>query len=227
MTTSKQAWWFGAFGLAGALLLAIGDQCLYFATVSGADFARNLRTIVATAPTARALAGAGLAPVAALLYLAGFAHVYAHIRSRQPRLAVLVGIGLALCILAGASYHVLWGARALAIKASGATPALAILEAQLRDFAANVYLIAELAGYPAVMLLGVLVVLGRSDYPRWFCMLTPAIPMLLLQFVTPWVPAPFGSLAGGSAVNLSFALFFAVSIALTGERGLKTVANEI
>jgi hypothetical protein len=212
----------GTFGLAGALLLAVGDQCLYFAAASGADFLHGLRGIVAAAPTGRVLFGAGLAPIAALLYLAGFWHVYMRLRAPHPRIAAVIAIGLALCLLAGTTYHALWGAKALAMKATlGATasaqPALAMLEAQLQAFAANVYLIAEISGYPSAVLLAIMIAAGRSDYPRWLALLTPAIPLVILQFVAPYTPAPFGSLVGGSASNLSFALFFAASIATLHE----------
>jgi hypothetical protein len=112
----------GLLGLAGALLLAVGDQCLYFAVVSGADFLHGLRGIVASAPTSRVLFGASLAPIAALLYLAGFWHVYMRLRSRHPRIAAVTAIGLALCLLAGTVYHALWGAKALRRKRRWARP---------------------------------------------------------------------------------------------------------
>lgn len=213
--------WTGIAGLAGALLLMVGDQCLYFAAVSGPEFTHGLQSIVANAPTSRVLFGAALAPFAALLYLAGFWHVHAQLRTHQPRLAAVVAIGLALCILAGTCYHALWGVKALAIQATHGTatvPALAALQIHIHDFAANVFLIAEAVGYPAAILLALLVVGGRSNYPRWFVLLTPAIPLLCLQAIGPSAPAPFGSLLNGSASNLSFALFFAGSLALTWKR---------
>lgn len=218
MQMNERIWIAGVLGLTGALLLAVGDQCLYFAAVSGADFMQGLRGIVAAAPTARVLFGAALAPIAALLYLAGFWHVYMRLRTRHPRVAAVIAIGLSLCLLAGAAYHALWGAKALSMKATlGATatvqPAMAALEAQLHAYAANVYLIAEIAGYPSAALLAITIALGHSDYPRWLALLTPAIPLVILQFIAPYTPAPFGSLVAGSASNLSFALFFAASLA--------------
>lgn len=214
--------WTGIAGLAGPLLLMVGDQCLYFAAVSGPEFTHGLRNIVATAPTSRVLFGAALAPFAALLYLAGFWHVHAQLRTRLPRLAAVVAIGLALCILAGTCYHALWGAKALAIQATygmaPAPPVLAALQIHIHDFAANVFLIAEAIGYPAATLLALLVAGGLSNYPRWFVLLTPAVPLLCLQVAGPGAPAPLGSLLNGSASNLSFALFFAGSLALTWKR---------
>lgn len=218
MTTREYIRTAGVLGLAGALLLAIGDQCLYFAAASGAEFLHGLRGIVAAAPAARVLFGASLAPIAALLYLAGVWHVYMRLRTRHPHIAALIAMGLALCLLAGTAYHALWGAKALTIKATlGATaiehPAMAVLEAQMHAYAANVYLIAEIAGYPSAVLLAIVIVLGYSDYPRWLALLTPAIPLVILQFAAPYTPAPFGSLVAGSASNLSFAMFFTASLA--------------
>lgn len=219
----------GLLGLAGALLLAAGDQCLYFAAVSGTDFLHGLRGIVAAAPTGRVLFGASLAPIAALLYLAGFWHVYTRLRTRHPRFAATIATGLALCLLTGTAYHALWGAKALTMKATlGATattqPAMVALETQLHAYAANVYLIAEIVGYPSAVLLAIMVASGRSDYPRWLALLTPAIPLVILQLVAPYTPAPFGSLVVGSASNLSFALFFAASLATLRKPMLSSVS---
>lgn len=225
MSTHERVQWAGIAGLIGALLLTIGDQCFYFAPVSGSDFLHGFHGIVASQPTARALFGATLGPFGALLYLAGFWHVYTRVRARQPRLAAILSIGLSLCVLVGASYHVLWGTKVLTIQATfDATavtrPAMAALEAHVHDFAANVFLIAEIIGYPSAGLLAILVIAGRSDYPRWFVLLTPAVPLLLLQFVGPYVPAPLGSLLNGSASNLSFALLFAGSVVTTWNRNV-------
>lgn len=215
----RRTWWLGVAGLLGALLLAVGDQCLYFAPVSGAAFNSNILAVAASAPIRRALFGAELAPIAALLYLAGFAHVCAHVRERQPLLAALIWVGLALCILAGSIYHALWGAKILVLHASALPVAgVTALYAQLHDYAAVVYWISEITGYPAILLLAIVIILRRSDYPRWFCLFLPAVPFLILQWLTPFVPAPLGSLIGGSAANLSFALFFAVSLVLTRPR---------
>ena len=211
----RHAWWLGFGGLAGALVLGIGDQCLYFATVSGTEFNAHVQEIAANTPLSRALFGAALAPFAALLYLAGFAHLCAHVRVRQPRLAGLIWIALALCILAGACYHALWGARILALKSAGLAVGAHGLPAALHEYAADIYAIVEWSGYPALALLAILIVTGRSDYPRWFCLLLPIAPMWLLQAMTTWVPAPFGSVVAGSASNLAFALCFAVSLAIT------------
>ena len=215
-----RTWWLGVAGLLGALLLAVGDQCLYFAPISGSAFNSSILAVAAGAPIARALFGAELAPIAALLYLAGFVHVYAHTRARHPLMAALIWIGLALCILAGSIYHALWGAKILVLHASTFSAAdTTALYTQLHDYAARVYWISEITGYPAIVLLAILIVSSRTDYPRWFCLFLPAVPFLLLQWLTPFVPAPLGSLVGGSAANLSFALFFAVSLVLTRFRG--------
>lgn len=220
--TARQTRWLGLAGVAGALLLMVGDQCLYFAPVGGAEFNARVLALSTAAPVARALFGAGLAPIAALLFLGGFTHVYLHVRARQPRLAALIWTGLALCILAGATYHALWGAKILVLHASTTDSIIGStgLYVQLRNYAAGVYSIAEITGYPAIALLALLIVTGRTDYPRWFCMLLPVVPLLLLQWITPSVPAPLGSLVGGSAANIAFTLFFAFSVALTSARAV-------
>lgn len=223
MDSHERIRWAGIAGLAGALLLTVGDQCFYFAAVDGADSIRHFRDIIVSAPAGRALFGAELGPFGALLYLIGFWHVYKRMDARHPRLAAVACFGLSLCVLAGASYHVLWGTKVLTIQAtSGASvaarPALALLEAQVHAYSANVFLIAEIVGYPSAILLAALVVGGRTSYPRWFVLLTPAVPLLILQLAGPHAPSPFGTLLNGSASNLSFALFFAASLATMHKR---------
>jgi hypothetical protein len=230
MNVSRQRWWAGLLGLAGAILLALGDQGLYFAPVSGSDFVAHLRDIVAAAPTDRILLGATVGPLAVLLYLFGFWHVYMNIRERQPSVAGAVAVGLVLSYLAGGSYHVFWAAKALAIQAAVHAdapyrPALALLDQQIHDFGARLYQFAELPGYLAGLLLLMLIAFGRTAYPRWVALVTPAVPVLLLQMVEAYIPAPLGSLLVGSAVNLSFAAFFAISLATTTPRGADAITS--
>ncbi len=205
----------GLAGLAGALLLGIGDQLLYYAPVSGAQFEQGVRAIVATAPTSRTLLGAAVAPFGAFGYLCGFWHIHQHLRGHAPRMAKLTTAGLALFILIASGYHLLWGAKALAIQAATqapTVPALAALDMHIRNFGTQVYLAAEAVGYTACVLLAALIAMGRSDYPRWMAVLTPAIPVVALQLLLDATPAPLGSIVGGSAVNIGFGLFFLASL---------------
>lgn len=230
MNVSRQRWWAGLLGLGGAIVLALGDQALYFAPVSGSDFVTHLRDIVAAAPIDRVLLGAAIGPLAVLLYLFGFWHVYMNIRERQPSLAGAVAVGLVLSYLAGGSYHVFWAAKALAIQAAAHAdapyrPALALLDQQVHDFGARLYQFAQLPGYFAGLLLLMLIALGRTVYPRWVALVTPAVPILLLQMGAAYIPAPLGSLLVGGAVNLSFAVFFAISLATTTRRGADAITS--
>jgi hypothetical protein len=89
---------------------------------------------------------------------------------------------------------------------------MAALEAQLHTYAANVYLIARNRR---------LSVRGAArDHDCRVPQRLPAlagaadsIPLVILQLLAPYTPAPFGSLVAGSASNLSFVLFFAASLA--------------
>jgi hypothetical protein len=83
---------------------------------------------------------------------------------------------------------VLWGAKALAMKAAlGANattqPALAALAARVQAFAAAV-----IAGFPSSALLAIMIAMGRSDYPHWLASLTPVVPLAILQLVAPCTP---------------------------------------
>ncbi|MHA6206003.1 DUF6796 family protein [Dyella soli] len=219
MKSSAHKMWAGVLGAIGAFALFLGDQGLYFAPVSGADFQAHLRDIVVAAPTGRVLLGAGIGPMCTLLLLFGFWHVYLNIRDRQSRLAAAVAVVMALVYLYGGSYHVFWAAKALTMKAvdSGvaATPALTQLYEQVRDFGRQIYLVAEISAYLSLMALLVLIALGRTAYPRWVALLTPAVPILLIQTFATSIPAPLGSIVVGGSINLAFFLFFVVSIITT------------
>ncbi|RDI99153.1 hypothetical protein DVT68_11810 [Dyella solisilvae] len=220
MHPSEQRTWAGILGAIGAFGFFLGDQGLYFAAVSGAEFQAHLREIVVAAPTWRVLLGAGIAPWCTLLYLFGFWHVYLNIRDRQPRLGAAIALAMTMIYLFGSSYHVYWAAKALSMKAVAAArpmapPALMTLYAQIHDFGARLYLGAEVFSYVGLLALPLLIALRRTAYPRWMALFTPAAPALLIQTFATAIPAPLGSVLVGGSINLSFLLFFIMSVVTT------------
>ena len=208
--------WGFALGLLGTLVLILGDQLLYWAPVSGAEFAARFTAIVAAVPPGRALAGAALGPLGGFLYLAGFAALWSRLRGGQPVLAGALLAALAFFIVAGSTYHTLWGPRALAMQAAAQGPAdggAAHLASGVIAFARTVFRMAQVAGWAAQALLVAAFVRPRCPFPRKVLAALPAWWYLALSLAAPFVPAPLGSLIAGSTANLSFAVFFAALLA--------------
>jgi hypothetical protein len=80
----------------------------------------------------------------------------------------------------------------------------------------------EIPGYIGAVLLAILVVLGKSWYPRWTIIANPAVLITAASFAY-LVPSPIGAILAGGGINLSIAVFFAVSTATTWRRPAEAV----
>jgi hypothetical protein len=127
----------------------------------------------------------------------------------------VVTVAAALLFLAGACVHAAWGAYALAIRAAAADPALAPLKDAIGGYTDVLFALAYAAGYPAAILLFVLVAAGRTSWPRWTALVNPVLVKPLLEAAT-YVPAPLGAILVGGGFNLAMSVFFAVSVATSG-----------
>src|SRR5262249_20403993 len=118
----------------------------------------------------------------------------------------------------GSAVHALWVPRGLAIKYSDQVAAIAPeLIAALKNYWSLAYKMAEVPAYAAAILLLVVVLLGKSRYPRW----TAVANFGALSFLEPLaerIPAPLGAVVAGGFTNLSIAVFFIVSVASTWRR---------
>ena len=210
-------WWLGC-GVLGALLWFGGEMSLYGAFGPGSA-GTLVRPVLATIPFWRVQVGAGTAPVAALLYLLGFAGLVLPCARRSPRLAAM-SFG-AFVTMAGleAAYHSGWSAYAFAYRALDAEPAAAHA---LGEVVANTrtYLRPLLLGTIGAAVLGfgafaVLTLRGRTPYPRAFVLLNPAL-LALVQPLTATLPTPLGRPLAGGFTHLSFLLAFIGAPALAG-----------
>ena len=62
-------------------------------------------------------------------------------------------------------------------------------------------------GYLGAILLLVLVLFGKTWYPRWTALANPAVLFLLTPLANR-APAPFGAVLSGGFTNLTIAVFF-------------------
>ncbi|MBC6982250.1 DUF6796 family protein [Caulobacter sp. 17J80-11] len=205
----------GLCGLAGALLLFAGDMLFFGRFGSGAEAV--LAETTARASTARLIIGGAVAPFAGLGYLIGCAHLFWRLAPAPAWARAGVTLGAALLFLAGACVHAAWGAYALAIRAAATEPALAPLRDTIGGYTDVLFALAYAAGYPAAVVLFVLVAAGRTSWPRWTALVNPVLVKPLLE-TAGWIPAPLGAVLVGGGFNLAMAVFFAVSIATCGRR---------
>ena len=205
----------GLAGVAGALLFFCGDMLFYGHFGSGAAFRDGMLRVVRDGSLTRLFVGGLMGPVAACLCLVGCWHVRRNVVTRSPVVGRVVFVALAATMVIGSAVHALWVPRGLAIKYSDALAGVAPeLVAALKDYWSFAYQMAEVPAYVAAILLLVLVLSGKSRYPRWtvfanFGVLSLAAPL------AERVPSPFGAVLVGGFTNLSIALFFLVSVLST------------
>jgi hypothetical protein len=209
----------GLAGLAGALLFFAGDMLFYGYLGAGSSFHQGMIETVQKDSVQRLFAGGLVGPVAALLCIVGFWHVRANVEPRNPILGRVMFYAFVALMVVGSATHALWTVKGLAIKfctENLATPCPELL-ATTQQYWGLVYTMAEIPGYLGGLLLLVLVLLGRTAYPRWTALANPGV-LVLASSLAEWLPAPLGSVLVGGSANLSIATFFLVSVVTTWRR---------
>jgi len=206
----------GVCGLVGALLFFGGDMLFYGYLGPGSGFAEGMRTTVIHASEERLFAGGLIGPIAAGLCIVGFWHVYLNMH-RSPALLRKLTFGVFFALMvAGSAVHTLWTAKGLTLKycydQSGACPQLL---AAVKSYWGIAYNLSAVPGYIGAMLLAVLVLMGKTCYPRWTVLLNPGVLIVSLSYFAGFVPSPLGAILVGGVTNLSIAAFFLTSIFTT------------
>jgi hypothetical protein len=185
----------------------------HFGTAAG--FLDNVMTVASDASLGRIFAGGILGPIGALLYIVGFWHVYLNTKQGWILAAKLVFICCTAMIVLGGTYHALWTIRMLLYK-------FGIHDLQsLNSFTDAIYsysgltrTIATVPGYLAFPILFILVLLGKTRYPRWTVIINPGL-LIILSFLVSELSAPLGAVILGGYFNLVFVLFFIISVGTT------------
>ena len=208
----------GADGLAGALLFFCGDMLFYGHWGAGDTFKEGMLTVLQQGSLSRLFTGGLVGPVAACLCIIGFWHVRQNIVPRSPLLGSVVFYALAAMMVAGSALHVLWVPRGLAIKYSDTVgPYAPELIAELRRYWEIAYDLTAVPAYLGVIVLAIVVLLGKSLYPRWTVLANFGL-LSLFAALADRTPAPFGAILVGGFTNLSIATFFLVSLVSTWNR---------
>jgi len=208
----------GIPGFSGALLFFCGDMLFYGHWGAGAGFKEGMHTVLRQASLTRLFIGGLVGPVAACLCIIGFWHVRQNIVPLSPLLGRVVFYALVAMMVAGGAVHALWVPRGLAIKYADTVGGYAPeLIAALRRYWEIAYDLAAVPAYFGAILLAILVVLGKSRYPRWTVLANFGL-LSLLAPLAERTSAPLGAILVGGFTDLSIATFFLVSVVSTWNR---------
>lgn len=199
-----------AIGLVGSLVMFAGDMLLYF--TSGAydmdgtlgPYARIMRDL----PEGRVRLGGLLGPVAAFLYIFGFAGLPALAAGELSWLMWAVAALLSFALICGGAYHAQYPYLAIAARSEDGSA--------VERVAGTIMVLQRMATVPmyvAFVLLGVLIVAGRTVLPPWAVALTPLVTSFL-GFAWLHAPQPARCVLFGGWSNLVFTIMFAALIAL-------------
>lgn len=203
----------GLCGVAGGLVFFIGDMLMYGHFGAGTEFVAGMRTTVQQAPLWRLTLGGLVGPLAACLCIMGFYHVYLSMKVGIMRAIVLV-LGAVSMMVFGA-IHILWVAGGLVTRHCGELAvSCSALKADVSGYWNTAYYLGAVPGYLASVILLVMILMRRTDYPRWAVLLNPAVTFLITPLFA-YVPAPLGAPLVGGDANLMLALFFFVCVAVT------------
>lgn len=205
----------GLAGVIAGLLMFSGDMLFYGHWGSGANFHQGMIATVRQACDQRLFTGGLIGPVAACLFIVGFWHVFLNLEPRAPAAARVVFLSLSAFMVGGSAVHALWTPYGLALKYcyGQEAPCSQLIEV-IRSYWTAAYKLTAVPAYFGFILLIALVLVGRTRYPRWTVIANPAI-LLLLEPLAERGPAPWGAVLSGGFTNLSFVVFFLISVATT------------
>ena len=184
----------------------IGDMLLYFTTQPIPDREKDLLLSMGTVPLERLVAGGIIGPLAAVLYIIGFYHLFLRVKKERRKTACWMLASLSVSIIVGGAYHAFF-------------PAFGIVSSQGHPEIIDHFLsyIGRLGGFSFFLmgigwlLFSVLVLQKQTSFPHWTVIVTPLIT-LWLNFLWKMLPQPFLLLIAGGWNNLVYTLIFAVSL---------------
>ena len=197
-----------ALGLLGSILMFAGDMLLYF-TPGAYDMDGTLRPymrIMRDVPAGRARLGGVLGPIAAFLYVLGFAGLALTARGDLSWLVWLAAALLAFALVCGGAYHAQYVYLSVIAKAGR--------EELYDEVAGNIMFVMRFATVPMYLgfvVLAAAVVLGQTVFPAWLVVLTPLVTSFL-GLVWMRVPQPARCVLFGGWSNLVFTIMFAAML---------------
>lgn len=233
----------GLAGVIGALLWTLGDALIIGAKSSPDDYPLILKTyadriqfggvaLMLPSSEARLAAGALVADAGIVFYLAGCWHLLEGLRPARGwwtwlTFALLVA-GNAWSPLGHAGFYYV----GMAYKTILETPAEA--HGALLDLGTHFYHVLLTAWLMpivtlgvALLLLGIVIALGRTAWPRWFAALANPVSLVVVGMLIALVlPEPVHTWLDGAAFNLGWLVVFGVSTALLWNGGLSSLSTQ-
>jgi len=189
-----------------------GDMFLYGHLGSGADFSSRYKTIIEEASTLRLYIAGALGPIAAIFYLIGARHLHLRLEPSKPLLRGVTSFAFVATFVIAGAVHAVWAVYGLVLRGAARGQASVALQSVVGDYLQLLFRIAEVVGYPAALLLFLLVLTRQTRYPRWSAVLNPGLVMLASPLMT-LLPGPIGAPVVGGLFNLAFVVFFVLSLA--------------
>jgi hypothetical protein len=207
--------YFGLVGILGSLLLFIGDMFLYGYFGGARGFNDTIQIVAQNESQVRLFIGGLLGPIGAMLYIAGFWHVYLNTKGHSRSVSLIVFISLTCMMMFGGAYHAIWTVRMLLFKfPSASVDASNLFIASFNRYFNALFIISASIGYIGGIFLLFLVLFHKSSYPRWTAVVNPGI-LLPLAPLAKQAPSPFGSILYGGYINIVFFIFFSFSVMAT------------
>ncbi|WP_216622447.1 DUF6796 family protein [Mycolicibacterium fortuitum] len=232
-------WWLrlaGIAGVIGALLWILGDVLLIGGHARPADYPLALEiyadrvdtdkaAMMLSSSDQRLAAGALIANIGIVFYLAGSWHLFRGLRPAGRRWAwpvfVLLLCGNAWAPLGHAAYYYL----GMVYKTLDTTPRDA--HAAILDLGAQFQRVLQIAwSLPiitiglALLILAVRIALGRTGWPRWFAIVANPVSIVAIgSVIARIVPEPAATWLHGAAFNLGLLILYLLSSALLWNGG--------
>jgi hypothetical protein len=200
----------GLAGLAAAILVGIGEYLLHFDPQ--ARFAAGGYTFLQGIDPKRTTTGHFFGVLGATLYPIGCYHIYLMLRPASDRVA------RAACLLAAFGFIVgtVWIGSRASISALAQLPASAAVSELIQLYEVRYETLLQITRLTTLLLSLAIVWLslsGRSRYPRWIAIVNPIV-LLLANFALFVVVPAIGKHTMPIALNVAFAVFFTLSIAI-------------
>jgi hypothetical protein len=196
----------GYAGLLGACAMFVGDMLFYGQWGSAEQALSQTYEVVSRADPQHLVLGGLMSVLGGLGYVVGALHVYGRLNAQPAWLRLSLAAGFIVIAIISTATHAVWGSFALAVAGGLNTTSIA-------NYLSLHFAIGGVIGAPVSLLLAGAIALRRTNWPRWFAVISPG-GIYLLASTAYYLPAPLGAVVVGGAFNLAFALFYAVSLAL-------------
>lgn len=214
---------FGVVGILAASIMFLSDCVIMDSSASGSEFGEVALDRLAHSANWRLTLGGIAGPIAACLFIVGFAHVFVALRPGGTRKAFTCAAGLASGYVILGAWHAAGPLIAFIIRLlpSDVHPS----SHESWTYMMNLGCVGFVPAAASLLLLPALILLSKSLYPKWFALLTPGI-LYSCTFVFVYVPAPVGGYLVMGSGSLSFLVFFVASTAVLWQRGNRGIPEK-